>query len=706
MTWIILGLIAGGFLWAERRAWMLLIVLMPLFGNRPASDQAAMLLVVSCTVQLVIAPRIWRMLPETPLHQSLLWSLVTLYAAVSCLSLSGIPLADWLAQARAQVPALSEIEVVAFQIAAATRAPENQLWYGVLSVQWTLLAWTVALRLFQLIHRAGMSAGQFWATVQCSLLLSLTAGLLDYYGLIDLARWRALDPVVNPGDVHFRLQSWFGHSGWYAEFITLTAPSTLVWLLLRSCFRRRVAAILLTLVLGEFVLILTFQRGGWLAYPMTLLAVWAAVHAWRSIETRQEDSTSEHPAPRPLWPALRGAGWKVALSLPLTLFASILIVALARSAAPESSGDTVLSQYVSRARDITRAGDRTAFIHAGFLLGTRAPLLGGGSELFAYHYQREVMDPAGAFSGRFNLPLYGSAHNVYAQTFAGKGILGLGLLLLVLGALILVPLRRFVRARSESPETQILLLAASATGVAFLIYGNVQEVFYIQPLQILFFAVIGVTAGLLLKSSPAAPTSMRIPLTLVGAAMVAQLVIVNGVWGVRNESSLEQRSVGCYPPEVDAEGRSFQWCGPRARIVLPAESEQIEIEAAPTFRGDTVKSLQLWKQGVLIDEFPLSPGERRSVALDAIPSLHQEPQLPRKGHAHYQTLELRYGRCLVPGLEMRQDPARSSDASALDRDPVTLSREMRASPLLSSLAPQVPQGYAKDTRCLAFKIRF
>lgn len=704
VTWLILGVIALLFLFAERPAWMVFLVLVPVFGNRPGSDQAATLLVLSSSMQLVLLPRSWRMLASTPVGMSPLWGLVSLYTAASVFSLSGVPLSDWVTQIRSQIPSLSDFGTAAYQIAAITRIPESNLWYGALSVYWTLLAWSFALRLFQLLLSHRLSASEFWSSVQCSLVLSLMVGLMDYYELLDLRMWRALDPVVNPGDVHFRLQSWFGHSGWYAEFITLAAPSTLVWLLLRASYRARVTAMLLTLVLGEFVLILTFQRGGWLAYPVTLLAVWAAVYAWRSMESSRQRAQSGEPTLKSLWPALRGAGWKIALSLPLTLLASILIVALARSAGPETSGENVLSQYISRARDIARTSDRTAFIHAGFLLGTRAPLLGGGSELFAYHYQREVMDPAGAFAGQFDLPLYGSAHNVYAQTFAGKGIVGLSLLLLVLGCLIALPLQRVVRTRDDLPETQILLLAGAATGAAFLIYGNVQEVFYIQPLQILFFGVIAVTAGLLLKDTQSRTHSIRFPMLLIGAAAVIQLCLVNLARTSPVTLASNVRTQGCYDAEGDGDGGTFRWCGPRALITLQGKTPHIDIEAAPSFRGDSAESFQVWEGGSLVYEFPLPPGARRIVALDTrFADVITLP--PATGAAPRRTLGLRYGRCLVPGREMRVVHPVVSSSPPTESDPVAQSRNMRASPLLARLAPQVPKEYANDLRCLAFKVR-
>lgn len=82
------------------------------------------------------------------------------------------------------------------------------------------------------------------------------------------------------------------------------------------------------------------------------------------------------------------------------------------------------------------------------------------------------------------------------QIFAGKGLAGLLSLLLILAVVLWAGIR--VPFRPEVPHThKLLLLTGAAFGFAFLIYGNVQEVFYVQSLQYLFFAVVFLVASIM-----------------------------------------------------------------------------------------------------------------------------------------------------------------------------------------------------------------
>ena len=93
--------------------------------------------------------------------------------------------------------------------------------------------------------------------------------------------------------------------------------------------------------------------------------------------------------------------------------------------------------------------------------------------------------------------MYGSAHNVFAQTFAGKGLVGLAAL-----CWLLLEMGRagWQRARGATPSTPLTLdvggrIVLVAT-LALALYGVVQEVFYIPALLLLVFMIVGLAAGL------------------------------------------------------------------------------------------------------------------------------------------------------------------------------------------------------------------
>jgi hypothetical protein len=303
-----------------------------------------------------------------------------------------------------------------------------------------------------------------------------------------------------------------------------------------------------------------------------------------------------------------------------------LLTLLGRLHAVGVSGNSDLSLYLGRAKDISKASDRTEFMHAGFLLGSERPVLGGGSESFAYHFEREFENPAGAFAGRISLPLHGTAHNVYAQTFSGKGLVGLGLLLAMLAFLIVSPVRTVLSDNTLSQGKRVVLLSCAATGAAFAIYGNVQEVFYVQSLQYLFFCLFATASALLAPGGE--HQGARFSRTLSGIlcfGFLAQIVWMYAVPAkARNRPAAFER-FGCYAPETDSRG-SFQWCGPRGMQVFPVEIDaggqrtvRFSVEGPPGAERVEVGALILSsEQGARLGEWRVEPGKEVQVSI-AVP---------------------------------------------------------------------------------------
>ena len=164
-----------------------------------------------------------------------------------------------------------------------------------------------------------------------------------------------------------------------------------------------------------------------------------------------------------------------------------------------------MDRFAARARTITQVSDRQAHVTAGLRLGALLPILGGGSESFAMRYEQQYLRAGGAFYARGYSPLlnmYGSAHNVFAQTFAGKGAVGLIALVLVVLTSLAAAVRT-LRRPDAPPRTRVVAMIALGMVAAFAIYGQVQEVFYVAPLQLTVFAAFGLAAAL--EAPPARP---------------------------------------------------------------------------------------------------------------------------------------------------------------------------------------------------------
>jgi hypothetical protein len=301
---------------------------------------------------------------------------------------------------------------------------------------------------------------------------------------------------------------------------------------------------------------------------------------------------------------------KVMVSLPLTVVLSLLLVVVIQG---KSSVEGAISPYVSRFKDIQRTGDRTDFFKAGFLIGSLHPILGGGSDSFAWQFEREIESPTGSFTGRFVLPLHGSAHNVYAQTFSGKGLCGL-LTLLAIPLAMLVAVPRVLRNANRSISDKLIVLTAGCYASAFLIYGNVQEVFYVQVLQFLFFILVGLVAAVGYQGREISARTIRGASWLCFALVSLHLTWEFGIPGHTRKFYGENRQFGCFPQESPPVGAPYRWCGERATIERSVDpmvsSVDIVLEAGPI--SQTIK---LHDEGMAAVYVSLIAGEKRVVTV-------------------------------------------------------------------------------------------
>lgn len=353
------------------------------------------------------------------------------------------------------------------------------------------------------------------------LLVSLAFGLLDYYSLINLRALRPLDPLVNAGDVQGRLQSFFGHSGWYAQYLTLAIPFGLLVLTLQIKPAWRIAIILAIMVLAEYVLILTYQRGGWLSYPVTVAVIWFCIYA---LKPRKEGAPS-------VIASFRKSSIKILVSIPLTIAASLALLSFVDMG---SGAGKETAQYVERFKDIGKTNDRTRYIPIALNLVSLHPIYGGGSESFAFRYTEAYLKPGAPFAKTQTTigTYYGSAHNVYLQTLTGKGIVGL---LTLIGFLLSFPWvaahllkRNFMPLGAQTAlnhDRQIVTMLGLSYAVAFGIYGNVQEIFYIPSLTVIMFFMAGIFVHQVPASVPAPHKTVPALLMAAGLLFVVHLVL-------------------------------------------------------------------------------------------------------------------------------------------------------------------------------------
>jgi hypothetical protein len=529
----------------------LFLFALPIFGNKPGTSQEAMLIVIGLALQLGLN---LRFLSLKFLDNQKILSSCYIYLFISFLSLFPVSFTtgfDWLRSSLLSPTAsilsldlngaLADLSLLSLNISAALFGHEDHLAYPIKSVLLTALTVSLSYSIFRLSKFDSSKRIYFCVSILAGFLLSLVVGLVDFYGFIDLRIFREFDPVVNPEKVALRLQSWFGHSGWYAEYLTMVAPFVMLFLAISTSFWTRTALVVLCLLLAEFVLILTFQRGGWLSYPISLIAVWCAVYL---IYMREKGEISKLKA-------LKSSLIKIIVSIPLTLLISLCALSFFGS-------NLGIDQYTSRLKDISKASDRMEFVEAGYKIGLLNPILGQGSESFALQYKREYMQADGKYYGQLNLPLHGTAHGLYAQTFAGKGLLGLLALILVIFTSVNHGFRFSISRECNNSKDQVVSLACVCSLIAITIYGFVQEVFYVLSLQYLFFCVVGIVCSFNYQN-----TSKKLISTRTLTFLIILLFILH-LTTARLTAREHADPFGCYPQETSAD-QSWTWCGIRSQ---------------------------------------------------------------------------------------------------------------------------------------------
>jgi len=317
------------------------------------------------------------------------------------------------------------------------------------------------------------------------LLLTVFLGLLDYYDVINLNSIRPSFFSEFFGE-NFRfkhLTSLFGHPGWYAQYLVLGAPALLVILGLDWQRRWKIFSLVLLTVITEFCIILVYQRGGWISYPITLMIIWFCVY----VLDRGDDKVIFRA------PAIRGAIVKIAITLPLTIMITICVIYFTARMQPEVRQQP--SGFLERAQAISSTNERLRYFEPAFLMARLHPFFGPGVDSFSSQYEKLYLAPGHLYtiSPENNLnAYYGSAHNLYFQAMAGKGFIGLlSLFSVFISVLMLVWHGIFGVKRNDvdlSLSQRLLLMMTLAYTCALAIYGNVGEIFY-TPIGYVLFAL-------------------------------------------------------------------------------------------------------------------------------------------------------------------------------------------------------------------------
>ena len=349
---------------------------------------------------------------------------------------------------------------------------------------WSFFALSAALWIgyFMLVlcQRGPMAAQFFVKCLGIGALVSMGFGLADYFDLIDITSFRPKEYL--PGWRSERLTSAFGNPGWYAQYIVLSAPAILSLFFIQVRRWIVLTALFAVVVFTEVTIVFISQRGGWLSYPMTLVIIWFCIYALKHAEALDL---------RHFMMAFRRAGLKIAISLPVTLGITLLVVSWLNQSNGEAAGRMDLIK--GRLDTMTQHRDRTAYFEPSLKIWSLHPLYGGGSDGFYNLYEKEFLHQGHACKHEdpYTHQFHGTAHNLYLQTLTGKGIMGLLALLFLMATSMVVSLKSFSRVQrpclvGSEYNRRILLMAGFAFTAAMVIYSNVGEIFYVPANYMVF----------------------------------------------------------------------------------------------------------------------------------------------------------------------------------------------------------------------------
>ena len=113
--------------------------------------------------------------------------------------------------------------------------------------------------------------------ILCTLLgflISIFLGYIDFYNIVDLSSYY----YIGDDSVKTRFTGLYGNSGWYAEYIAMSLPLSIILFSYVKNIKRFIFFYILLVIIIELALIYAMQRGAWITYPITLVVIWFAIY--------------------------------------------------------------------------------------------------------------------------------------------------------------------------------------------------------------------------------------------------------------------------------------------------------------------------------------------------------------------------------------------------------------------------------------------
>ena len=572
------GVIALALLWyaAYERPFAVAIGVLgivPLFGNHPGGrymEAINLPLAASAAGLIAAAHREQRAAPGGPIWRAAWLYLLTAIVAV--------------------IPVLPRIAVRAFTINSpllfvteALTAAEDDVLYAISSATLVTLAivWAYALTWAGATERFAVRACRLLAAV----MFAMTAiGLADDVGASAIGRWYV--KLIDARAYHFvGLQAIFWHPGWFGWYFVVGFGLALgLWTIESGAARR---ALGVAIVAGYLAFLLNPERGGLVAVHVMLM-----LFAWDRIRRANEPKHVARRLAAIAIPMLALVALAVGTSAGRSTIARATLLSLERTV---NNAEQFLA---GDAADTFRASERLKLWSAAVRMWRSAPVFGIGEGSFAWRFHDYA-----APGTPLDTPTYADAHSTWLQFLATRGIVGVAAYVALLLAIASALWREWREQRTARSTVTALVLAFAG----FATYSCVYQLFYLQPIQLLFWLIVALTSA---RSIDRVRSSSRFAWGVAIAfaiAVVVQLAAVRPlVADVRARLSREPR--GFYPVEVGVEGALKRWSSSAGVLCLDPSAARVQLrfEAVDPRIEKLPRTVTLTTAGRVVDRFQIA----------------------------------------------------------------------------------------------------
>jgi O-antigen ligase len=518
----------------------LLLAILPLFGNHPGGRYMELVnlpLAASAAGLVAAARREQRPVPGGPV-----WRMALLYLLTAMIAV---------------VPTLPGIAVRAVEINSpmlfvveALTAPEDNVLYSLSSLVLVTLAATWAFA----VSWAGVADRFIEKTyrVLTIVLFYVTGiGISDLFGLTSVGRTYVY--IIDPRSFHFvGLQSIFWHPGWFGwYFVVVFGMAVGLWTMRPRGDRLALGSGVLLCYVAFF---LNPERGGLIAVHVMLL-----LFAWYLIRRTEK--------PRRLGQRL------MAVALPALIVAAVLFgtpagrsIVRGRLLSLERTVNSAMELFQSDAASNVVASERLKLWSAATRMWLRAPVFGVGEGSFAWRFRDYV--PAGSL---LDTPTHADAHSEWFQVLATRGIAGA-----IAYVLLLLAVGRALWVRWRDPETGLGVTGLILAFAGFVTYSFVYALFYLQPIQLLFWLIAAFSAAPTTAGGHTSPRLTRGVAVGCAIALGIQLAVARPAFANLSET-LAHQPQGFYPVEVGPEGAHKRWSSASGVLCLSPGAVRVQL---------------------------------------------------------------------------------------------------------------------------------